>query len=239
MPSPSPGNPHWPSTQWSAVAHAGSPHDAAARQRALDNLCRAYDRPILALLRQIGFAPAEAEDVRQRFLVEVVLGRDLFARASRPRGRLRDLLRRSLQRFASNVRRDTAAQKRGGGRAHEELESAAPSNPPGNRPDELFEREWAHGLLDRTWERLETECLAKNKAALWQELRPHLERWSGPESQVAVAARLGLSPTALSTELNRLRTRFRHILHLLVSETATNPADADAELQHLRQILSR
>jgi hypothetical protein len=187
----------------------------------------------------MGFVPAEAEDVRQRFLVEVVIGRNFFARADRPRGRLRDLLRRSLQRFASNVRRATAAQKRGGGHSHENLENAAPTNPPGTRPDELFEREWAHGLLERTWERLDAECTAKGKAALWHELRPHLERWSGPESQVATAARLGLSPTALSTELNRLRTRFRHILHLLVSETAANPAEANADLQHLRRILSR
>lgn len=239
MPPPSPGNQHWPTTHWSVAAAAGAGDDPASRQRALDRLCRAYDRPILAVLRQVGFTPAEAEDLRQRFLVEVVIGRNLFARADRSRGRLRDLLRRSLRRFASNARRDFAAQKRGGGQIHEELESASPPTPPGSRPDELFEREWAHAVLDRTWERLDAESRAKGKTGLWQELRPHLERWSGPESQAAAAARLGLSPTALSTELNRLRARFRHILHLLVSETAATPSEADADLLHLRRILSR
>ena len=239
IPIPSPGNDSWPATLWTVVGSAGDAGDDAARKLALEKLCRAYDRPILAVLRDMGFTPSEAEDVRQRFLVDVVIGRSLFAKADPARGRVRDLLKSSLHNFACNIRRDAATKKRGGGRVHEDIETAQLSNPPGKRPDELFEREWAQAILDRTWEQLETEFCAKGKASLWQELRPHLERWSGPESQVSVAARLGLSPSLLSTELNRLRTRFRHILHLLVSETASSPADADADLQHLRHILSQ
>lgn len=240
--SPPGPHPHWPTTQWSWLAELRTGSDEARRARALDRLYAAYNRPVLACLRELGFSPEDAEDIRQQFFLVVVEGRRLFQRAEAPRGRLRDYLRRSLKHFAANAARDRHAQKRGGDTPHESLAEHHLRDglgATGPSPNDIFDHEWATGMLDRALRRLGDECAARGKAELWQTLQPHLARWDGPERQPAVAARLGLSASALNSELTRLRTRARHILLTQLSETAASPREADEDLSYLMRLLSR
>ena len=53
-----------------------------------------------------------------------------------------------------------------------------------------------------------------------------------------VAARLGVEEGAVKVAVHRLRKRFREQLRLEVLQTVSSPEEVDAELRHLRSLLS-
>ena len=206
------------------------------RHRALDRLCSAYDPAILAYLRQMGFSQHDAEDIRQRFFADVVLRRNLLGRAKPHRGRLRDLVRRSLRNYALNEIRDGRASALQNGREQDRNGSEWKNEMPESQMEtaqEVFAKEWGRRVIERAHEAVEEEYRKKDRAAVCDALKPHLVRWSGPPGQVEVASRLGLSPTNLSTELTRLRQRFRHTMLLLLSEEGGSPQEAERLLTEL------
>ena len=236
----------WPTTQWDLVDDLADGKEIAARQRALEKLCKAYDRPILAYLMRMGFSSHDAEDVRQGFFADVVLRRNLLGRARRHRGRLRDLIRRSLRNYAANVWRDRRAASRDGAWEREGCENiereriaAGAGVPRAETPAEAFTRAWARGVLERAHARLDEEYGRKDQTVLCEMLKLHLIRWVSPPGQEEVARALGISATGLSSELNRLRKRFRHVLLLLLSEEGGNPQDADRAMNDLLRAVAR
>ena len=78
-------------THWSEIqaARTASPEH---RQAVLDRLARRYWKPVYHYLRARGYVDADARDITQEFFVEIILGRDLFARADQDRGRFRPYL---------------------------------------------------------------------------------------------------------------------------------------------------
>ena len=227
MPSPTTFGPAgWPTTMWTAVGDLSPEAGETARQRALEKLCSAYNQAILAYLLWMRFSRPDAEDVRQRFFADVVLRRNLLARACPRRGRLRDLVRRSLRNYALNALRDGRATAQEIGWDEEpdsRMESA----------QEVFAKAWGRRVIERAYETIDAEYRQKDRTALCEALKPHLNRWSGPPGQIEVAAQLGLSPTHLSTELTRLRQRFRHVMLHLLSEEGGSPQEAERLLTEL------
>ena len=145
--------------------------------------------------------------------------RNLLARACPRRGRLRDLVRRSLRNYALNVLRDGQGIAR-------EIESHEEPDTRMETAQEVFAKAWGRRVIERAYETIDEDYRQKNRTALCEALKPHLNRWSGPPGQVEVAHRLGLSPTHLSTELTRLRQRFRHVMLHLLSEEGGSPQEA-------------
>jgi DNA-directed RNA polymerase specialized sigma24 family protein len=231
----------WPTTQWEVVDQLSPESAETARHRALEKLCRAYNAPILAYLHQMGFSRHDSEDVRQRFFGDVVLRRNLLGRARRHRGRLRDLIRRSLRNYALNVLRDRKTAVRGGREdtPDSEIDSSAGCTVQAESPGEIFMREWGRGVIERAQEQIEEEYRDRGREVLCEALKPHLIRWSSPPSQDEVARGLGISATGLSTELSRLRQRFRHVLLLLLSEEGGSPQDAERTLHDLLRAFAR
>lgn len=230
----------WPSTQWpdlAALRAAGL--DPEHRRRLNHKLYTAYNRPVFEYLLALGFPPDAAEDARQRFFLNVLVHRKLLERADKRRGRLRDFIRRALRQFASNLRREAAALKRGGGILHDGLDALNTTPDAALAPDEQFDRDWALGIIQRTEAKLAAEYHDREKSALWETLRPNIEQWAGPATQEETARVLRITRTALSTELTRLRQRYRHVLFLIIAETAADPREAEEDLHHLRRLLSR
>ncbi|MBL9130459.1 MAG: sigma-70 family RNA polymerase sigma factor, partial [Verrucomicrobiaceae bacterium] len=81
---------HFDTTRWSLVAAAGSEQSQVADE-ALNELCRAYWRPIYADIRRRGHGPVDAQDLAQEFFLRL-LRRDAFGRADREKGRFRSFL---------------------------------------------------------------------------------------------------------------------------------------------------
>ena len=221
----------WPTTMWTAVGELSPEAGEAARQQALEKLCSAYNPAILASLQAMGFSRHDALDVRQRFFTDVVLQRNLLGRARRHRGRLRDLIRRSLRNYALNALRDGKAA-----RQQEEWQDGIAGDAPELQAEtvqEIFMKAWARRVIERAYEVIDDEYLKKGRAKLCEALKPHLIRWAGPPSQAEMAAQFGMSPSHLSSELNRLRQRFRHVMLHVLSEEGGSPQEAERLLAEL------
>ncbi len=81
--------------------------------------------------------------------------------------------------------------------------------------------------------------MADGKASLFEALKPWLGASSPTDHESAGSTPSGLSPGALKVAVHRLRRRFRQIIRAEVADTVPDPADIDAELHHLVEVMAR
>ena len=228
-------------THWSVVLAAGrdsSPDSAGA----LEYLCQAYWYPLYAFVRRSGHGPEDADDLTQEFLARL-LEKKWLADADPARGRFRSFLLAALKHFLANEWNRSQCLKRGGGRefvaldANTAEERYALEPPDLATPELLYDRRWALTLLARTQQRLRDEMHAEGQAERFAALEPTLvgERTALPYGELA--ARFGVTETAVKSMVLRLRKRFRETLREEVSQTIGEAQDVDAELAHLFAIL--
>jgi len=98
---------------WSMVRLAVAEGKPGA-DRALDDLCRLYEKPIFIYILRAGHSPETAQDLKQAFF-EQLLAKNALADAEATRVKLRAFLLTRLQSFLVDQYRRGSAQKRGGG----------------------------------------------------------------------------------------------------------------------------
>ena len=210
---------------------------------ALANLYRTYWYPLYAYVRRRGRSADEASDIVQGFFVSLLERRD-FTRLNRERGRFRAFLLGSLKHFLANdfARRHTL--KRGGG-AHpvplilDGAEDRYVREPPDTMtPEMLYERRWALTVIDQILAGLRAEWRQQDREHVFDALRECLLGMPPPGGYAGIAARLQMSEGAVKTAVHRLRRRFQVELHRLVSETLSDPNDADDEIRDLIRALN-
>ena len=81
---------------------------------ALEQLCRAYWRPLRAFALRAGHSPEDAEDFTQDFFVRL-LSRDALSNVSPDKGRFRNFLLVAFRNFLADQRDKAQTAKRGGG----------------------------------------------------------------------------------------------------------------------------
>ena len=104
-------------------------------------------------------------------------------------------------------------------------------------PDEAFDKRWAEDLVDRALLRLREEWEAANRP--FEVLMPYLSGDRGAQPLAETAEILGVSLAATKSSVHRLRQRFGDLVREEVSATVGEADDAEEELQHLLQLLSR
>lgn len=227
----SPGPGWFPTTRWSVVQ--ATQQDEAAAAAALETLCRAWWKPVFTFIRASGFSQEDAQDHTQEFLAHIT-GPQILASVCREKGKLRTFLLVSLRHFLSNARERAGAQKRGGGwqrldgdTAESELLLLAS---PDESPDRLFDRHWAHTLLQRVFDRLAAEYGKSGRSDVFHALRPALAGATGPDG---AAESLGMSDGAVRVALHRLRRRYHDLLLEEVMHTLGEESPAEEELRAL------
>jgi RNA polymerase sigma-70 factor (ECF subfamily) len=107
---------------------------------------------------------------------------------------------------------------------------------PATTPDLAFEKRWALTLLDHVLCRLREEFVTANKREHFDSLKVFV--WGNPAnvSHGEVAAKLGITPNAVSVTVHRLRRRFGELLRNEVAQTVATPGDIDDELCHLMEV---
>lgn len=233
----------FPQTRWSIVleAQAGQPQQARA---AMEDLCHLYWHPVYAYVRRCGQSPEDAEDLTQGFFARLI-ERDSLALAAQEKGKLRSFLLTVLKRFMADEWRRSHAEKRGGGVKpvsidQSEAEERYASIPvTSESPDLLFDRRWALSLLERIFTELRSEFVTAGKAELFDALSPALAWNSGGGSYRDLAARTGMSESALRVAVYRLRRRYGALMRRLVEDTVPTSEDADDEMQFLLSAVRR
>jgi len=226
-------------TRWSLVQRAANV-DPAAATRALAELCEQYWSPLYGFLRRQGHAADRALELVQSFCVEL-LENGRVGGADPRQGRFRGYLLGALQHFVANERRREQAQQRGGGRVAWSLDGAeaayAVFAASVRSPEQEFERRWAEALLDRAKARLRDEYVGKGRGGLFAALEPALAG-EAKANHAEVAARLGATEGAVKVALHRLRGRLGELIRDEVLQTVGEPAEVDAEIQHLRNAVA-
>ena len=232
----------FPNTRWSVVLAArqqSSPESAAA----LETICRAYWYPLYAFARRSGQAPHDAQDLIQEFFCRL-LEKNWLDSASPEKGKLRTFLIVALKNFLSKEWRRASAQKRGGGQAHIQMdtafaESRLATDATASAPDEIFDRQWALTLLDLTVTRLQSEFAAAGKSADFDALKSCLTAARGDTDYAAIGRQLGMNEGAARVAVHRLRKRFREIYREEISSTLADGVSLAEELHYLAAALAQ
>jgi RNA polymerase sigma-70 factor (ECF subfamily) len=229
-------------THWSVVLAAHADDPARARD-ALEQLCNVYWYPLYAFLRRRGHQPADAEDLVQGF-IEHLLECGFFQTADPDKGRFRSYLLTSLNHFLADGAIRAGRLKRGAGKPLLALDAMAAESryaleqeDPGT-PEQLFERRWALTLLNTVMQRLETEAAESGRATLFLQIKGVLLGDRGGVPYAEIASQLGISETALTVTVHRLRQRYRELVREEIAHTVSRPVEIDEEMRHLFQVLS-
>ena len=229
----------FPTTRWTLVVAAADPALQESRT-ALVSLCEAYWYPLYAYVRRLGYSVDEAQDLTQEFFVRVLEGRYLD-RADREKGRFRSFLLTSLKFFLADEMDRSRAQKRGGAAplpfevaTGEELYGREPADE--ETPESIFERRWAHSVLDSVLARLRDEFVEHGRLDHFNKLKVFL--LGQTEAPYAALAReLETSEGALKVAVHRLRKRYRDLIRLEIAETVADPSEVESELRFLAAAL--
>ena len=237
-----PGSANFPTTRWTLVIAASADTTTTSRD-ALAYLCGRYWYPLYAYIRRRGYAADEAQDLTQSFFA-LVLERRYFDRADREKGHFRSFLLSCLKHFLANEADRAHTQKRGGGQVTLPFEIGSAETLYGREPfhdenpERIFERRWAHAILDHVVARLRDEFVRHGRLDHFDRLKIFLLGQS-EVPYAELAKQLATSEGALKVGIHRLRKRYRELLRAEVSETLANPADVDGELRHLAAALVR
>lgn len=219
-------------TRWSLieVLRSGDPDDA---QTALGELARIYWQPVHGYLVTRGASASLADDVTQEFFDKAVLGRGLFERADRSRGRLRSMIRVAVERVLA----DEARRRREPAVPASVLEQSS-----SREAIDLFDREWAMASLREAIRRCKEHFVRRGKETHWElfertQLRPRISGNAAP-TLAAVAAELNIaSPARAAAQTQVVRKRLRTLLSEVVANTVLNVSEVDDEVDRIMAAL--
>jgi RNA polymerase sigma factor (sigma-70 family) len=230
-------------THWTIVLACEDESDSARAQEALASLFQTYWYPLYAYVRRRGYSEQDAEDLVQAFCLHLQ-EKHAVAKADRQRGKFRTFLLSSLQNFLANENERARAQKRGGGRGlirldSEEADARYQLEPAHSiTPDAIFEKRWAHALLEHTVAALREDFIVRGKERLFEGLSSFLTSDLHEISYQAAADQLKLPLSAIKTTVHRLRRDYRSRLREEIGRTVSSPDEVDDELLYLRRVLA-
>lgn len=208
----------------------------------LNRLFEIYDRPVLAFIKRSGFRDAEADDLKQEFLLALHRG-DLFAAADQSKGRFRAFLVTLLDRFIIDHLRRIGTQKRGGGRVVSleglppgERRAAEPVN--GQTPYDAYQREWLRVVIENAMTKLRTAYARTGQAEYFEALAPYI-RAEGETGQASIAGRFGKALGTVKSDVSRLRRKcgYRLMQEVAITVDDTRPKGLMSELLQARAFI--
>jgi RNA polymerase sigma factor (sigma-70 family) len=228
----------FPNTSWSLIQQSQDIANPAAVQ-ALDQLARAYWRPLYACVRAMGYAHQAAEDAVQR-MFEQLVSRDSLRAVLPGETRFRSFLITCLKNSMASEHRARMCQKRGGGvemasLGPVELDVFGAENP--LPPEETLDREWAREIFSRALSRLEVDTVQRGRQAVFVAVLPVLRGEQPAGGYEGLAARLQMTEGGARKTVFDLRARLGMILRQEVTATVVDPAEVDAELRYLLSLL--
>lgn len=229
----------FPNTRWTLVIGLRSGCDRN-RERALEELCQAYWKPLYTYARGNGYGIHDAEDLTQGFLSQLLRRGDLGP-LTPERGRLRTFLKTAFHNFIVDELRRGTRQKRGGPAASRlDIESAERQSQrlvsAAVPPDEAFDQHWGRIVLQRALTALRERFRARGRAGVLRELEIFLGNDDDAPKHSEIASRLGQSENTVAASISRMRREFQELLRQEIADTLEEGEDVDAELQYLLRI---
>ena len=224
------------------VLQAGD-QESALREQALAELLQAYWQPLYCYIRRQGYQQAAAEDLLQAFVANV-LERNSFSKVQAGRGRFRNFLLVCLRNFLTSEAERARALKRGGATRALSLDFQDAATRYQLEPshdltaERLFERDWALGIIEKTFAALADQWTQAGKAKQFEVLSKYLVTTQSAPSYAEAAAQLEATEGAVKTAVHRLRAQFRELLCEQVMSTLGNDDLLEDEIRLLFSALS-
>jgi RNA polymerase sigma factor (sigma-70 family) len=232
-------------TAWSTVLEANG-SDEENRKTALDRLFHRYRTPIVREIQtRRRCHEATAEDLAHDFIA-VCLHRDFLRNLSPQQGRFRSFIHRCLTNFLNDEHARRNALKRGGGEPVISLDETDGDGGlrvelagDGPSASETMDRAWAGQIVQEALARLEQECEAARRGALFAALKSRLGRATNDSNLAEIAAQLRMSEGAIKVALHRMRQRLGELVAEEIKQTVTNQMEWRQELKYLLDLLGR
>lgn len=243
LPNPTSIRDAFPETRWSLVVAAAS-DSTELSAFAIESICQAYWYPLYAFARRSGRSPHDAQDLTQLFF-QCLLEKGWLASVDRERGRMRTFLITAMKRLLSKEQRSFNTERRGGKQVRVALDTDlaegryASDLPKSLSAGELYDREWALNLLERTMERLSREFERVGKEREFSILKGCLTLTQEGIDYSRIAQELGVSAGAARVAIHRLRRRFRVAYRDEIAQTLPDHSDLNEEIQYLSRVLCR
>ena len=235
-----PGDIQFPTTRWTLVCRAGTGPGSEAR-RAMEQLLRAYLPALRAhLIFDRRMDRDRADDIIQAFATDKIIEQNIVAAAHPSRGKFRNFLLVTLQRFVIDRARQEQslrrAPKRGKVQSLDDQSDATPTYE--EHPNDAFDRAWANEVLSEVMRRMRSHCEESDQPHLWAifESRVLLPLTEGqePPSHDELAKRHKLpSASHASNALGSAKRLFTRLFRDVVGEYAQDESEVDAELRDL------
>ena len=240
---PHPNSP-FPVTQWSLVARARHVETSIKRQ-ALDELLQSYFPAVrLHLIRRRSVRPHDVDDVIQGFIASQVIERELIEKVEKEKGKFRTFLLTALDRYLSKLRRGEAVRQRRLGSQIDVDNVPEPAAATDTDIPQMFDVEWARGVLNQTLSRMALKCRSSGRDDVWKlfELRliqPIIDNQPPPPYQ-QILKTCGLrTPLQASNMLVTGKRMFERILKAVIAEYTLDEQQIDEEIIDLKNILAR
>lgn len=230
----------FPNTRWTMVLRLRSPSEPQ-RQRAFEELCRAYWQPLYVFARRCGHGQHDAEDLTQGFFAQLLRRQDLGLLAPE-KGRLRMFFKAAFRNFIVDEARRETRQKRGGNadafsldlesaeRQFQQVQSDTVT------PEDEFDRQWARTILRRALGALREKFHSRGRLETWRELEVFLGPDESAPPYAEVAAKLGQTDNTIAAAVHRMRDEFRTLLRQEVADTLASGEAVDEELRYLLRL---
>ncbi|MDF1753641.1 MAG: sigma-70 family RNA polymerase sigma factor [Verrucomicrobiales bacterium] len=230
-------------TRWSIILKLNEGREDDRRE-ALELLCQQYWYPLYVFIRRKGKTHEDAQDLAQGFF-ERMLARDSFKVADEDRGRFRNFLLKSLERYIQNQWRHDQAQRRGGGISVIHLDAEGAFKRFTYEPesadlpaDKAYDKMWAETVIARVMDRLKREFIAAQKLDQFEAFKPFLVDDKGTVSYSEVATNLGMGVNTVRTAIHRFRHRYARCFRDEIAETVEKEEDVESEIIELLAALS-
>ena len=238
---------HFQPTPWSLVFSAQT-EDLSRRKLLLENLTRAYWKPVYSYIAKKGYSADAAKDMTQSFFCEIILGRDLIRSADRTKGRFRTLLLVALERHVASTLRRDGRLKRGGQTSFVPLDAMdLPSFKAVDSiasPEQAFYYTWVTQLLDKVLTEVRNEYCGSDRTPHWETFRlrvvePILDGAPAPPLS-DVCTKLGIdSASQASNMIETVKRRFRAVLKRTLRDLVRSDEEAEEEFNEIFTYLSR
>ncbi len=233
-------------TQWTQIL-ASQTNDGQARSSALGSVMGHYWKPVYCYLRRKGYDNEKSKDLAQGFFTEIVMGRELVAKANPDTGRFRGFLLRALNNYLTSEWRKQSAAKRmpeSGLLSLDGIEGPSLPDPnPQTSPDAAFAHAWATELLRNVLDNVRRQCIAANQETHWnifhgRVVEPILNDTPIPPLP-ELCVRFGVSkPEQASAMQVTVKRKFHSALRSEVRRYVASDTEVDDEIAELMTILS-
>jgi DNA-directed RNA polymerase specialized sigma24 family protein len=215
--------------------------DRDVRSRGKEIFATHYWQPIYAYVRlKWRREPDDAADLVQGFFLSALV-RDDFASFDPTRARFRTFLRTCVDRHVMNDDRRAAGQRRGGGTVdvpfdQDSLEKRLADGSSWASPEDVFDREWIHGLMQRSLGALRQQCTDRGRELDFR-LFEAFDLAPSPTHRPSYRDLATAEGIPMSTVTNRLAAARREFQRFVLQEIRDATASAAEYRETVRSVL--